>query len=302
MIRLNVMEPTTDLFLDHLRVERHLAENTLSAYATDLQQFRAALAKEKISTPKDVRALHVSRWLRYLGETKKQSSQSRALSAVRRYFKFLVKEGVLDKNPVAGLVGPKQRRPLPKVLSHKDAQAIMQALDDDTPRAMRDKAMLELLYASGLRASELCNLRMDEIHLELGIVRPKGKGSKERVVPMGRPAIAALKHYIDAGRPSLLKGRSSPAVFLGNRAKAISRMGLFKIVQRYARKAGCMQAISPHTFRHAFATHLLQGGADLRAVQEMLGHADIATTEIYTHVDAEQLKRTVSTHHPLGDG
>ncbi len=296
------MEATTDLFLDHLRVERHLAEHTLSAYATDLRHFRSHLGKEKVTKPQDVRPVHISRWLRHLGETKKQSSQSRALSAVRRYFKFLLKEGLIDKSPVEGIVGPKQRRPLPKILTHKDAEAIMQALDDDTPRTMRDKAMLELLYASGLRASELCNLRMDEVHLELGVVRPHGKGSKERIVPMGKPAVAALDKYLRDGRALLLKGKPSPAVFIGNRAKAISRMGLFKIIQRYARKAGIRQAISPHTFRHAFATHLLQGGADLRAVQEMLGHADIATTEIYTHVDRDQLKKTVSTHHPLGEG
>ena len=294
------MEGTTDLFLDHLRVERNLAEQTLAAYATDLRQFRTLLAKDKLTKPHDIRALHISRWLRHLGETKKHSSQSRALSAIRCYFKFLVKEGILAKSPVEGIVGPRRRRHLPKILSHREAETILNVLEDNTPRAMRDKAMLELLYASGLRASELCKLRMDEIHLELGIVRPYGKGSKERVVPMGRPALEALKHYLSNGRPLLLKGKTSYAVFLGNRGKAISRMGLFKIIQRYALKAGITKSISPHTFRHAFATHLLQGGADLRAVQEMLGHSDIATTEIYTHVDRTQLTKTVAAYHPLG--
>jgi integrase/recombinase XerD len=212
-------------------------------------------------------------------------------------------------NPVAEVIGPRRRRPLPVVPSRAEMERLVEApgarpagslMSTVTARALRDRAALELLYAAGLRASELCRLRMDELHGELGVVRPTGKGSKERVVPVGRPALAALHAYLADGRPRLLKGRPSDYVFIGNAGRPLSRMALFKIVRRYAKVAGITRKLSPHKLRHAFATHLLQGGADLRAVQEMLGHADISTTEIYTHVDGDALRTAVDQHHPLG--
>ncbi len=289
-----------DRFLAHIQVERNLAQATVSAYARDLQTLGEGLSAGSDDVH-EVRPLHLSQWLMRLSEQgHKPSSQARALSAARSFFKFLQLEGVIEHNPTDELRRPKARRPLPVVLGREDLMRMLNAPDHTTTRGKRDKAMLELMYASGLRASELCNLRLDELHLQLGVVRPFGKGAKQRVVPMGRPAIAALQCYIDEARPALLKGRASVFVFIGNKQKHLSRMGLFKIVRRYAVAAGIPAAISPHKLRHAFASHLLQGGADLRAVQEMLGHASISTTEIYTHVDAEQLRAAVDKHPLAG--
>ncbi|OGQ91434.1 MAG: site-specific tyrosine recombinase XerD [Deltaproteobacteria bacterium RIFOXYA12_FULL_58_15] len=295
------MDRWLDQFLDHLRVERNLAANTVEAYARDLQELARHLDSQNVGSPKKVATVHLARWLRSLAERGQcAASQARALSAVRQFFVFLLREGKIDANPVDGLKGPKHRRPLPVVLSRGQMLAMVEAPDAKSPRGARDRAMLELLYGSGLRASELVGLRLDDLHLNLGVVRPKGKGSKERVVPLGKQSIAAIDHYLSHGRKNLLKGRPSVFVFIGNRAKPLTRMGLFKIVRRYATVAGIPRSISPHKLRHAFATHLLQGGADLRAVQEMLGHADISTTEIYTHVDREDLQKVVDEHHPLG--
>ncbi len=282
-------------------MERNLAARTLESYASDLRQLREFLQEDQIHKPAEIRAVHLARWLQHLGGLgRAASSQGRALSALRQFFEFLVQAGELATNPALELQSPKSRRPLPKILSRPDVARLLDAPDPGTPRGQRDRAALELLYASGLRASELCGLRTGELHLTLGVVRPRGKGSKERVVPMGQAAIATLQTYLGEGRLSLLKGKASPYVFIGNRARPLSRMGLYKLLQRYSLKAGLPRQLSPHDLRHAFATHLLQGGADLRSVQEMLGHADLSTTEIYTHVDPRGLKRAVDTHHPLG--
>lgn len=297
------MESACDRYLDHLRVERNLSPRTVEAYGRDLTGLRESLAAAGIERPRDVTAVHLTRWLASLSERGlKPTSQARALSAARQLFVYLVKCGELDHDPTARLDGPRRRRKLPVVISRAEAVRLVEVPEPKTPRGLRDRAALELLYAAGLRASELCNLRVDELHLELGVVRPLGKGSKERVVPMGEPARRALEAWLRDGRPALLKGRPSPFVFIGNLGRALSRMALFKIVRRSAALAGIPRALSPHKLRHAFATHLLQGGADLRSVQEMLGHADIATTEIYTHVDRDGLKATVDRHHPLGSG
>ncbi len=295
------MESSTDQFLDHLTVEKNLAAKTVEAYAHDLSGFRTTMLAEGITRPEAIGPVHVSRWLRSLTERKlASSSQRRALSAVRQFFAYLIRSGVVHSNPAKEIRGPKARRRLPVTITRAQAAALLDAPDATTPRGQLAKAALELLYASGLRASELCQLRLEDLHLTLGVVRPRGKGSKERVVPIGGPAIEALETYLGSGRVMLVKGVSSDFVFIGNRSKALSRMALFKIVRRYATVAGIPQSISPHKLRHAFATHLLQGGADLRAVQDMLGHADISTTEIYTHVDGTALKASVDIHHPLG--
>lgn len=285
-------------YLDMLRVERNLSPNTVESYARDLAGFRDEV---RVTAPADVRAVHVSRWLRALADAKKSpASQARALSAVRQLFAFLLRSGEIATNPAVEVVGPRRRRPLPVVPSRQEMVRIVEAPSSRARSVLRDRAALELLYAAGLRASELCRLRLDELHLQMGVVRPTGKGSKERVVPIGKPALDALKAYLEGERPRLLKGRPSDFVFIGNRSRPLSRMALFKIVRRYAAAAGISRKLSPHKLRHAFATHLLQGGADLRAVQEMLGHADISTTEIYTHVEGDQLRSVVNKHHPLG--
>lgn len=295
------MDQAIDCYLDHLRVERNLSPNTLEAYARDLQGLCAHLAQRGVRRPQEVAAVHVTRWLQSLAERGlKPSSQGRALSAARQLFAFLIRESVVSADPTSEIDGPKRRRPLPVVLSRVEMTRLVEAPMGESARSQRDAAALELLYGSGLRASELCSLRLDDVHLNLGVVRPRGKGSKERIVPLGKAAAAALTRYLNEGRPALLKKRPSAFVFIGNRGKALSRVALFKIVRRYAAAAGIPRSISPHKLRHAFATHLLQGGADLRSVQEMLGHADISTTEIYTHVDADHLREVVNSHHPLG--
>lgn len=295
------LEYAAERYLDMLRVERNLSPHTLESYARDLAGLRAALRHDGVSDAADVRPPHVTRWLRGLAEAgKSPASQARALSAVRQLFAFLVRGGELTTNPALEITGPRRRRPLPVVPSRQEMVRIVESPGPRARSALRDRAALELLYAAGLRATELCKLRMDELHLQLGVVRPTGKGSKERVVPIGRPALEALQAYLEIGRPALLKGRPSDFVFIGNRGRPLSRMALFKIVRRSATAAGISRKLSPHKLRHAFATHLLQGGADLRAVQEMLGHADISTTEIYTHVEGEQLRSAVNKHHPLG--
>lgn len=306
------MDAEVERYLEVLRVERNLSPHTVEAYARDLHGLLHSLASGGVTAATQVRAVHVTRWLRaQAGAGKSPASQGRALSAARQLFAFLLREGEVDANPVAEVVGPRRRRPLPVVPSRAEMERLVEApgarpaasvMSTVTARGLRDRAALELLYAAGLRASELCRLRMDELHRELGVVRPTGKGSKERVVPVGKPALAALNAYLADGRPRLLKGRPSDYVFIGNAGRPLSRMALFKIVRRYAKVAGITRKLSPHKLRHAFATHLLQGGADLRAVQEMLGHADISTTEIYTHVDGDALRSAVDKHHPLGRG
>lgn len=295
------METACDLYLDWLQVERNLADRTVEAYARDLTRFRASMARQGLTHLAQVEQIHVARWLRELGEEGlASSSQARALSAVRQLFSFYVRRGDQKHNPAREVRGPRAKRRLPTVLTRDEMGRLLRAPDLQTARGQRDRAALELMYASGLRASELCLLEMDDLHLELGVVRPRGKGGKERVVPMGEVARRCLEHYLAAGRLHLLRGRPSPHVFIGNRARPLSRMALFKIVRRYAAAVGIRKELSPHKLRHAFATHLLQGGADLRAVQQMLGHSDISTTEIYTHVDRARLKESVDRHHPLG--
>ncbi len=304
------VEACVERYLEVLRVERNLSPHTVEAYQRDLRSLLESLAASGIHAAAETRAVHLTRWLRSLAAAgKSPASQGRALSAARQLFAFLVREGAIPTSPVAEITGPKRRRPLPVVPSRQEMARLVEApgarpassgRTTVTARFLRDRAALELLYAAGLRATELCRLRLDELHLQLGVVRPTGKGSKERVVPVGKPAIAAVTDYLASGRPRLLKGRPSDYVFIGNAGKPLSRMALFKIVRRYGKVAGIARKISPHKLRHAFATHLLQGGADLRSVQEMLGHADISTTEIYTHVDSDALRTAVDKHHPLG--
>ena len=295
------MEDACDRFLEFLRVDRNLAPSTIDAYASDLKQLQLFLAGQFIDHPSKVKPIHLTRWIQSLGEAgRAATSQQRAVSAANRLFMFLEGRGDLLANPLREIRGPKTHRKLPVVLTRKEVEALLAAPDQNSPRGQRDRAALELLYASGLRVSELCNLEISSLQLDLGVVRPRGKGKKERVVPMGQPAVAALEEYLSNGRRILLRGKSSPYVFIGYRSKAISRAGLHKIIKKYALVAGIRKTVSCHKLRHAFATHLLQGGADLRSVQEMLGHADLTSTEIYTHVETTALKSAIDQHHPLG--
>jgi integrase/recombinase XerD len=296
------LEDLCDRYLDHLRVERNLSPHTIESYGRDLCGLRRFLAEERqCDTIEAVDHEVLTLWLQDLArQNKAPASQGRALSAARQLCLYALRAHIIFEDPSADLHGPRHRRTLPKVPTAAQAERLFTRPVDDTPQGLRNLAALELLYGAGLRASELCQLRLSDINLASGLVRPQGKGKKERVVPIGEPAVEALQAYLQRGRPALLKGATHEFVFLGHRGRAISRMGLFKIVRRLALAAGLPHPMSPHKLRHAFATHLLQGGADLRAVQEMLGHASIATTEIYTHVAQTELRSTVDLHHPLG--
>jgi integrase/recombinase XerD len=286
-----------DQFIAHLKVERGLAPNTVQAYSRDLLRFLEFLddlgRKPQEATQEDV--------LAFVGSLKKRvstRSSARNLSAVRMFFRFLVSEGIITASPARLVESPKLPVRLPGIISPEDVERLLNEPDTAKPAGARDRAMLELLYATGLRVSELIGLRLHNLNLEAGFVRILGKGSKERVVPMGDKAKEALQEYLSGRRASLLKKRTSSFVFLNSRGRPLTRQGFWKLIKQYGRSAGIRGSITPHGLRHAFASHLLEGGADLRSVQIMLGHEDISTTQIYTHVTREHLKRLHEKHHP----
>ncbi|MFC1822764.1 site-specific tyrosine recombinase XerD [Thermodesulfobacteriota bacterium] len=286
-----------DQFIGHLRVERGLADNTIQSYSRDLMRFLGYLEKKGL-TPLLVTPDHFNDYLGTLQGVLSARSVARNLSALKMFYRFLVMEGQLENSPARLMESPKMLQKLPHVLSPKEVEELLSQPDGVSARGLRDKAMLELLYATGLRVSELVNLRMQNINLEAGYVRMVGKGSKERMVPMGAEAIGALKDYLVGGRGRLLKNRSSSHLFISAMGKSLTRQGFWKSIKQYGIKAGIRKKISPHSLRHSFASHLLEGGADLRSVQVMLGHADISTTQIYTHVARERLKEIHEKHHP----
>lgn len=303
-----------DDFLWHLRFERNLSPATLDAYERDLRQFLETLSDEKqVSTcPEgwsDVTREHVlTHQTRLLAEGRTRSSANRATSALRGYFSYLVKEGRIETSPMLHVRGGRPDRKLPTVLSEREVDDLLEstaAAQDGDPRALRDAAMLELLYAAGLRVSELVGLRVQDVDLRSGVVRAMGKGRKQRLVPVTETATESLQRYLDHGRPALLgryggrvQGAVRDALFVSHRGSALTRQGFWKLLRARARAAGIQTPFSPHTLRHSFATHLLAHGADLRAVQQMLGHADIRTTEIYTHLERRQVQSTYDACHP----
>lgn len=290
-----------DAFLAFLELERGLSRNTLAAYQTDLLQFAEGLARGGITNWNSVVGANVSDWLYRLSEGGVAvSSMARKLSAVRMLARYLVKEGVCRSDFTELVEGPKVVRKLPATLSVADMKKLLAAPTAGTPQALRDRAILELFYSSGLRVSELTGLNLQQIDLQQGFVRVFGKGSKERVVPVGSQAAEAVATYLAAGRPGLVKPRTGSAVFLSERGQAISRKTIWALIKGYAQKAGLPKSVKPHLLRHSFATHLLSGGADLRAIQEMLGHADIGTTQIYTAVETSRLTEQHSRYHPRG--
>jgi len=292
------MDAELNQFYQHLGVERGLAPLTLAAYAQDLQdfwEFLEARGREQwgavtLGDLKDYLAALEARGLA-------ACSRARKLSALRQFFRFLEREEAVAANPAELLDSPRLPRRLPKVLGEPEVEALLAAPNPATPAGQRDGALLEVLYATGLRVSELVGLTLKQLDLRRGVVRPLGKGSKERVVPMVAPAVEKLQLYLSQGRPRLLQGRQSPYVFLNRRGGKLSRQGFWKILKNYARELG-MRDLSPHTLRHSFATHLLSRGANLRVLQLLLGHADLATTQIYTHLDAARLKEIHRKAHP----
>jgi integrase/recombinase XerD len=284
-------------FLTHCKVEKGLAANSLLAYRRDLKKFAEFTADRETGALPGYEEV-----ARYLDSLYKSGlsprSITRHLVTLRNLYGFLVAEGRITDDPTAHLPLPRQASVLPKYLNREEVDRLLAAPDVAKSTGLRDKAMLELLYATGLRVSELCLLDLSDLNAELGVIRVMGKGSKQRMVPVGKYALQAVTNYVATGRPALLKGRGSRYLFVTARGGAMTTHGFRKLLHLVARKAGIFRRLTPHALRHSFATHLLEGGADLRSVQTMLGHADISTTQIYTHVLRSRLRQTVDKHHP----
>jgi integrase/recombinase XerD len=287
-------------FLAYLELERGLSRNTLEAYRCDLLQFGEFLDRRGVSVAETTHG-DLAAFLSELAGTpppKVAATLGRKVACLRSFYRYLRREGTIEHDPTAELRGPPKTQRLPRVLSREEVLALLSQPTGTEPLALRDRALLELMYACGLRVSEAIGLELGDVDLEEAILCARGKGSKERLVPIGRQAVAALRAYCRRGRPALLGAKVESRLFLNNRGSPLTRQGLYKIVQRYARGAGLQERMSPHTLRHSFATHLLAGGCDLRSLQEMLGHADLATTQVYTHLSAERLKDAYFSAHP----
>ena len=293
-------DPVIERFLDGLWAERGLSDNSLQSYRHDLVNLHNRLAGRGTSlaaaTREDLLAILAAEMQR----GKSPRSLSRYLSAYRQFYRWLLREGKIASDPVALIESPKTGRGLPKALTEAQVEALLKAPDTSTVLGLRDRAMLELMYATGLRVSELVNLELSSINLNQGVVRVIGKGNKERLVPIGDEAHECLRNYLASGRPELLQGVQTDSVFVTNRKSGMTRQAFWYMVGRYAVQCGISRKLSPHMLRHSFATHLLNHGADLRVVQLLLGHSDLSTTQIYTHIAREGLKRMHEAHHPRG--
>jgi integrase/recombinase XerD len=299
----------TDLaldFLGYLEVERGLSRNTLEAYRSDLQQFGEFLTRRGFSAM-DLVPGQLAEFITELAEGRDgrpacaPATLQRKVACLRSFYRYLRREQLIDHDPARELRAPRLPARLPHVLSRDEILRLLAQPRGNSPTAIRDRALLETMYACGLRASEAIGLELADLDLELGVLRARGKGSKERIVPVGSQAIDGLRAYLEVARPKLVGLADETHVFVNRRGTALSRQGLYKIVQRYARSAGLEGRMSPHTLRHTFATHLLAGGCDLRSLQEMLGHADIATTQIYTHLSVERLRDVYFEAHPRAE-
>ena len=284
-------------FLDYCRVEKGLATNTLEAYSRDLKAF-AKFQKAEKGIP-DLEELRL-----YLDSLYKTGLSSRSIArnmaTLRNFYRFLALDSKITVEPTERLVAPKQWQKIPKFLNREQIDRLLAAPDSAKPTGVRDRAMLELLYATGLRVSELCAVRIADIQFEAGVLRTIGKGNKQRIAPVGKSALAAVREYQGTARRKLLGSRSSPYLFVTARGGRLTRQAFWKLLAEHGRRAGIFHNLTPHVIRHSFATHLLEGGADLRSVQTMLGHADISTTQIYTHVMRSRLRQTIEQHHPRG--
>jgi integrase/recombinase XerD len=293
------LHPYIDSFLAMISVEKGLAKNTVEAYSRDLCQLAVFLVQQKITSWDAVEPIHLRSFVSSLrARPLSNRSIARQLVTLRRFYRFLQTEGLVEKPPIPEFHLTGTARKLPHALYGDDIRSLLNQPDSNKILGARDGAMLELLYATGLRVSELVSLRLQQIEFQGNYLTVKGKGSKVRAVPFGKWAREKLLRYTQETRPRLLKGRVSPFLFLNRSGRALTRQGFWKIIRGYARAAGIDKKVSPHTLRHSFATHLLEGGADLRSVQSMLGHADISTTQIYTHVDARRLKQAHLRYHP----
>ena len=288
-----------DDYLAFVLVEKGLSRKTLEAYSFDLIEFSSFSENLKCKSPEDVHTRHVLKWLKHLKETGiSATSISRKLSSVRGFFRFLLLENRISASPTAVIGNPKTGRKLPLVLTTREVERLLDQPDTSKPTGLRDRAMLEVLYSCGLRATEAVSLLMSQMNLQGGFLKITGKGNKERVAPLGDEAKYWLEKYIQKARPHLLKKAKSHYCFVGTRGKPLSRQRLWQIIKQYSLRAGLSSKVYPHCLRHCFATHLLEGGADLRAVQILLGHSDIGTTQIYTHLDTGYLRKVHRKFHP----
>jgi integrase/recombinase XerD len=286
-------------FLSYLRVEKALSQNTIDAYRRDLEKFSAFATERGLEKAPQVKRADVVDFLASLYLRKLDArSVARHLVSLRQFFRFLLSEELIPEDPVVTVESPKFRKSLPQFLSVEEVDRLLAQPDVSSALGLRDKAMIELLYSAGLRVSELCNLAVDDLHVDAGSLRCIGKGNKERLVPVGKRALAVLQLYIKKARPEILGEHTSKYLFIIRKGNKLDRIAFWKNLALYGRKAGLRKALTPHMLRHSFATHLLDRGADLRSVQMMLGHSDISTTQIYTHVVEERLKQVYKAHHP----
>lgn len=288
--------PSIRSFLSFCRIEKGLAANSLESYGRDLQKFQEWIGASK-PVPESADSLRL--YLDFLySQGLSGRSVARHLTTLRNFYRFLLTENRIPSDPTALIVSPRLGRPLPKALNRQQVDQVSSSPDEEIPRGLRDRAMIELLYASGLRVTELCQLQTPDLDRDRGILRVTGKGNKQRLVPVGGVALQALEAYLHGARQTILKGKASPYLFVTSRGTKMTRQGFSKALRMHGKNAGVFKNLSPHKLRHSFATHLLEGGADLRSVQTLLGHADISTTQIYTHIAQSRLKSMLEKHHP----
>lgn len=292
------MHQAIEEFIDYLDVERGLADNTLESYSRDLRHYSEFVQKMRSDEDNVSRATIIAYLLHLQKQGRAASTIARRLAALKSFYQYLLREQKVDHDPTENLESPKQKKRLPRVLTIEEIERLLEQPDGREPAGLRDRAMLELLYATGIRVSELVSLDVGLVNPESAAVRCVGKGGKERIIPVGSVAIRALIDFLTRGRPKLVRDPEEPALFVNQHGRRLTRQGFWKILKKYAIQAGITKEITPHTLRHSFATHLLENGADLRAVQEMLGHADISTTQIYTHVTKHRLKDVYARAHP----
>jgi integrase/recombinase XerD len=286
-------------FLNYLRVEKALSQNTLDAYRRDLSKFTEYAAGRGLKKPGEIKRGHLLDFLGTLYARRLDArSVARHLVSLRQFFRFLMMDELITADPSISVESPKFRKSLPEFLSVEEVELLLTQPDASTATGLRDKAMIELLYSAGLRVSELCGLAVDDLHSNAGSLRCVGKGNKERLVPVGRNALAVIQEYLNNSRPEILGERTSKYLFVNRNGNKLGRIVFWRLLGAYGRKAGLRKALKPHMLRHSFATHLLDRGGDLRSVQLMLGHSDISTTQIYTHVVEERLKKVYKAHHP----
>lgn len=289
-----------DQFIDHLWLEDGLSKNTLNSYRFDLSIFKSWLSENKKKEILDISGLEIQEFLAFKFSNSKSRSISRLLATLRRFYRFLLRENIIKLDPTLNIQTPKIPKSLPKSLSEDEVEALIDSPEINNPTGLRDRAMFEILYACGLRVTELVELLVTEIIIQDGVIRVTGKGQKTRLVPMGEESLDWVKSYLKDSRPKILKERISKYLFVTNRGASMTRQTFWHLIKKYSIKAGISKPISPHVLRHAFATHLINHGADLRVVQMLLGHSDISTTQIYTHVARERLKKLHQEHHPRG--